>query len=392
MAVTEYRLYVRPGTRGLYARRSVDGVREVTSLGTSDKKVALARIRELNGRAILTPYTADAIYGPNGSGMTVHDGHDRYMALTDEDPDLSPETKGARATQLANVERVLGPKTLLRELRREDVDRPELRETGRETAIRLESITKDERAKQIAAWSRGKPYTAIRLAEGVSAHTIHKELCQLRGMLNCCDRELVVPVTAIMPVKWSAGYVPSGKAMTLEQARALLDSLAPFRRGFVAFGLGTGARLSEIRRARPREDLDLDRGFIHLRGSKTKKAKRTVPFAPLVREFLDIALACLPEGKEQYDFWLNVNRDLPLAGRRALGDEPHVSPNTLRHTWATLLEETGLDRSLIAEMGGWTSTAMLDRVYGHRRPVASKALVDAYFAEAAPESGKKKTA
>ncbi|MBF5067348.1 phage integrase family protein, partial [Salmonella enterica subsp. enterica serovar Istanbul] len=101
----------------------------------------------------------------------------------------------------------------------------------------------------------------------------------------------------------------------------------------------------------------------------------TVPFAPVMREFLDVALACLPEEAEQYDRGGNVVRDLPRTARRVRGKELHVSPNTLRHTWATLLEETGLDRSLIAEMGGWTSTAMLDRVYGHRRPVASKALV-----------------
>lgn len=382
--VTEYKLYQRPGTRGLYARRTVNGKRETKSLGTADRKIALAKIRELNGRAILAPTTAHVVYGPDSHGMTVGDACKRFRAITNDDTALSADSKEARETHLAHIERILGVKTLLRDLRREDVDRPELRDEGRAMAKRVLHEAKEDRARKLVAWSRGKPYTAVRLAENVTPHTIHKELCSLRGVLTCCDLELALPVPSIMPAKWSHGYVPRGRAMTLEQMRLLLAELEPHRRGFVAYGLATGARLGEIRRARPREDVDLKGGFVRLRGTKTKNAERTVPFAPVVRELLEVALSCLPQDADGYDPWNNVGRDLPLAGRHALGAEPRVSPNTLRHSWATLLEETGLDRSLIAEMGGWTSTAMLDRVYGHRRPVASKTLVDAHFARVVP--------
>ncbi len=76
-------------------------------------------------------------------------------------------------------------------------------------------------------------------------------------------------------------------------------------------------------------------------------------------------------------------RDRPRAEQRrreltricAAAEVPRITPNELRHTCATLLNDDGVPLELIADMLGHTTTSMLQRHYRHRvRPSADAAV------------------
>ena len=78
----------------------------------------------------------------------------------------------------------------------------------------------------------------------------------------------------------------------------------------------------------------------------------------------------------------NVRRELTRICSTA--QIPRITPNELRHTCATLLNDAGVPLELIADMLGHTTTAMLQRHYRHRvRPSADAAVqtMDQMFKE-----------
>jgi integrase len=69
----------------------------------------------------------------------------------------------------------------------------------------------------------------------------------------------------------------------------------------------------------------------------------------------------------------NVRRELSRICSAA--GVPRITPNELRHTCATLLNDEGVPLELIADMLGHTTTTMLQRHYRHRvRPSADAAV------------------
>ena len=69
----------------------------------------------------------------------------------------------------------------------------------------------------------------------------------------------------------------------------------------------------------------------------------------------------------------NVRRELSRIC--AAAGVPRITPNELRHTCATLLNDDGVPLELIADMLGHTTTTMLQRHYRHRvRPSADAAI------------------
>ncbi len=82
----------------------------------------------------------------------------------------------------------------------------------------------------------------------------------------------------------------------------------------------------------------------------------------------------------------NMRRELTALCERA--DVPDVSPNELRHTAASVLNDAGVTLERIADLLGHRSTRMLDATYRHRvRPAVDTAvgvLDDVFTAEATP--------
>jgi integrase len=178
---------------------------------------------------------------------------------------------------------------------------------------------------------------------------------------------------------WDANYVPRSRVHTIEQARQVLDALYDDeRRAEVAFYYGTGARHGEGKRAHPRRDIDLVAGEVALDGTKTAGSKRTLPVTPISRPFLEIALAGLPKGQEQYRRWQNLRRDVLAACKRA--GVPEVSLNDLRRSFATWHLEAGVSNVLVAKYLGHTTTEMVDRIYGRPSVESLKKLTEEHFA------------
>jgi len=207
-------------------------------------------------------------------------------------------------------------------------------------------------------------YVEKRTSEEATRITIAKEVSALRRILRLAKRRGEYPhdVTAIMPEGFSAESKPRRAFLPERKARDLLAALTPKRAAWVAFAIATGARLGEIERAQ-REDIDLEQGIVHLRGTKTDKADRDVPVTSLSRPLLELALRD-GDGRRGLLFspWGNALRDLERACRRA--GIAKLTPNDLRRTHATWLRARGVDSATVAELLGHVDSRMVERVYG----------------------------
>ncbi len=219
-------------------------------------------------------------------------------------------------------------------------------------------------------------YIDKRTTEGAARTTVKKELRALGAVLRHAKRvglwtgdiERTIP-------EYADDYQPRKRALTWQEALLLLRALeapnnaqplerARNRAASVAFMLATGARWGEVTRAR-REDIAED--FVHLRGTKTKGARRTVPIVKLTRQLLAFALTAVGDRKGLlFDAWQNPNRDLEVACTQA--GIAKASPNDLRRSLATWLRVLGVDISVIAAVLGHTTSRMVERVYGRLSP------------------------
>lgn len=209
-----------------------------------------------------------------------------------------------------------------------------------------------------------------RLAEGAARNTIHKELTALRGALRVAKRrgEFSADIAAVMPDSFSPEYKPRERYLTAAQAQALLAELEPDRAARVAFILATGARWSESDRARV-ADVDLARGVVRLRGTKTEASWRLVPAVGWAVPLLEHSLSERGgAGVEMFTSWGNVRRDLAAACRRA--KIPAATPNDLRRTCGTWWRQHEVEPHLIGALLGHRDSRMVERVYG-RMPVES---------------------
>jgi integrase len=198
------------------------------------------------------------------------------------------------------------------------------------------------------------------------------------------------------------------KAMTLQQALTLLQT-AKTRRlwPYVAVSLLGGLRTEEARALRW-SDVDLEAGTVtvvrsvRLSGeTKTKKSRRAVQLPVVAVEALkelvlkqaaDRAKAgeawqennlvfCTRTGRPlvAHDVWLQFKRITEQAG---LGSD--WSPRELRHTFVSLLSDSGISIEQIADAVGHASTRTTDTVYRHQiRPVirTAAAALDPLFTE-----------
>ncbi len=209
-------------------------------------------------------------------------------------------------------------------------------------------------------------FIETRLGEGAAQTTVKKEIRALGATLRHARRSgtyLRVVETVIPELEET--YKPRERSLAPLEFVALCSALGPARAAHAIFIVATGARWGESVRARPG---DVNGSMVRLRGTKTKKAPRTVPVPPTMR----IALQCALDWSSAHSQrlgdgpmflpWGNVRRDLGVACKK-LGIAP-VTPNDLRRTFATWLAETGLATSLIGSALGHTTSRMADRVYG----------------------------
>jgi len=207
--------------------------------------------------------------------------------------------------------------------------------------------------------------TKERRARGLSESSIRRELNTLGAILNyAVDMELTE--NAVRVAKPSDG---EGREtwMSLKQSTDFIDACDPCFKSLATFLFCTGARLGEARRARW-EDVRTDAVLLSTRkGKGGKLRKRYIPILPTLRRAIgpnqdEGYVLKNPWGfqwgpKQPYKYW-NEARD-------ALGLSREYTPHSARHTFASLLFESGVvDSRTVAELLGHSSMDMMKR-YTH---------------------------
>lgn len=257
----------------------------------------------------------------------------------------------------------------------------------------IESVTPQQVADFAAERASAQPPPA--------ATSLARLQSSVRGLHRFITREGIAdedPSARLRPPK-TPQRLP--KALTIEQVEALLDaagpapgpdametgdaSLARLRdRALLELLYATGARVSEI------VQLDVDDlahgDVLRVRGKGSKE--RIVPVGSYARAAVDAYLArARPElsrrGRATPRLFLGV-RGAPLSRQSAwliiqqaadrAGLTAHVSPHTLRHSFATHLLQGGADVRVVQELLGHASVATT-QIYTH---VTVDALRDVY--------------
>lgn len=209
-------------------------------------------------------------------------------------------------------------------------------------------------------------YIDIRLGEGASHHTLHKELVTLGKTLRLMKRmgHYQGHPKDILPEKFGQGYVPKKRHLTEEEFVKLVPMLPAHRRTMIETIVALGLRKGEAERMRA-SDIDFDRKLILIRGTKTKKSMRTIPIGSDQEAVLKRAIEEKPEGRDElFARWGNMHRGLRLASKKAK-IEP-VSANDLRRTFATWRINRGFTPSVVGALMGHVDGSMVERVYGQR--------------------------
>lgn len=195
-------------------------------------------------------------------------------------------------------------------------------------------------------------------------HSIHKDLVCLRMTLRIARRrgEFDLDVDQVMPVRFAKKYEPRERFLTQEEAIAFLAEIAPERRAHVLFVLATGARWGESIRAEL-SDIDMDRGVVDLRGTKTKLARRTVPMVGHARALLEVVVRDphIAQTGPMFAHWCSYLRGLSKACVRA--GIPKISANDLRRTLPSWFAQAGVDTHKIGKTLGHGDSKMADLVY-----------------------------
>jgi integrase len=226
-------------------------------------------------------------------------------------------------------------------------------------------------------------YIHGRLLEKAASGTVGKELTVLRRALKEAHRRgLVATAPALTIPEFKVRYTPKERHHTPHQLGALLASLTPKRRLWVALASLGGMRLGEVERV-AWDGIDLKTGWIRVLGSKTKGSWRRVPIAAPLRAILETVPQAQRRGLVA-GHWGNVRRDLTATCKRA--KVPRVTPNDLRRTFASLMVQAGVERLAVAHLLGHSSTRMVELVYGrlndgiYRSAVATLPAVDQWDA------------
>ena len=152
-----------------------------------------------------------------------------------------------------------------------------------------------------------------------------------------------------------------GKAFTQDEQAELLRRLeAAPQAAYFRHVLLTGSRPSEPLRLRP-EDVDVEHGKLHIRGTKTDGADRYIPLFPGIVENLATVTPVngryFPMG---YDAYQNHFLKLGFPGH---------SLKDLRHTFATRALEAGVSMKTVQLWLGHSTYEMTANTYSHVQPL-----------------------
>jgi len=233
-------------------------------------------------------------------------------------------------------------------------------------------------------------FVETRQNEGASNNTIGKELTAIVQLCKHAKRrgEYAGDLSALRPIGFSIDYTPRTAHLEPKHIPKLAKVLAPHELAAVKVIVATNARRAEYYRMQ-RIDVDLRRGLVAIRGTKTAGARRVVPVPSLFLPLLKSAMKHL-EPK-----WDRITHELPE--RCEAAKVPRVTPNDLRRTHSTWLVEAGVSKDRVAESMGHVDSKMVEQVYGRGDPAATLRVMEAQIgvvkaAEKASKSRRKAVA
>jgi integrase len=129
-------------------------------------------------------------------------------------------------------------------------------------------------------------------------------------------------------------------------------------------GLQTGCRYGELVRLEV-GDFNVDSGTLHIRRSKTGKARHVVLTDEGVNFFRRLTAGRPSNARMLHKRW---SKCLQAPGMKRACERAGLAPtgfHTLRHTWASLSVMAGVPLMVVARNLGHTDTRMVERHYGH---------------------------
>lgn len=242
--------------------------------------------------------------------------------------------------------------------------------------------------KPIKALSRpeARMYRDHRLASGVAATTVAREISTIRAILTKAIRELSLGIPnqfagiEIPKANKNAHdrlpYSPEEISLLVSEALKVNDEQ---RRLVIALAF-TGTRLAEMVGLR-KQDLDLNKRSIHVRAHKGRSLKneqsiREIPLLPLAYEALE-AQANSVQGEllfPRYATLDSCNADSASAALNKWAKKfvPEKSMHCFRHSLRDLLRAVMCHESISKEIGGWSSSHDVSVQYGQGYPLGVK--------------------
>jgi integrase len=205
-------------------------------------------------------------------------------------------------------------------------------------------------------------YIDVRTSQGAKRSTIAQEFSKFGAALNYAHRHgrYTGNIKAIWPsAALRNAYKARERYLTREEYARLHAEIETYGRGdWLAGYVFTGARLRELPRIKA-ADINLERGTLRIRGTKTTGADRTIPIAATLRPVVERRLELCGEGP----LWPEWTLGKPLVKACARIGIPRVSCNDLRRTFCSWLCQAGVHEVAVVRLMGHGSSRMVRAVY-----------------------------
>ena len=216
--------------------------------------------------------------------------------------------------------------------------------------------------------------------EGLSKRTQARYIASLKSYFRFMIRENIIkkdPTDIIDTPKKDKKLPDYLSVAEIERLLQVVDTTKPLGyrdRTMLEISYGAGLRVSELLSLRT-DDINLELGFIRCYGKGNKE--RIIPIGEIALEYLKVYLdnirpAILKNAKTRELFLNSRGKSMSRQGffkillnyGKMAGIKKHLSPHTLRHSFATHLLENGADLRSVQEMLGHSDISTTE-IYTH---------------------------
>lgn len=219
--------------------------------------------------------------------------------------------------------------------------------------------------------------------ERLSSSTVNRIISALKGFFSYLVRYEYIQKNPVERVKSIKGSRKLPSVLTLEEVHLLLNAPDNSFQGIRDASLfqifySTGCRLSELT-AMNENDLDIDKGFIlvHGKGNKDRFVYLTEPAKAVLKQYLSLKYTYLQTDK----VYMNEKKALIIntRGKRITAQgvhyifkkytdqlqlNKHITPHTLRHTFATHILDNDAGIRVVQELLGHENISTT-QIYSH---------------------------